>query len=257
MDFDQLVSEIASRVAKRVEAMEMTQQQDEPAGPAENREANAEQIVHKKPWLCAGSKKIQERNLQRLCEPAAQNEQPDVEDHEGVLITSLSVKDMCRVVEGIGGTPVSDLLIEALLAGKRTAVLKEGVALYRYQGSAPVAYYRILEEKLNRLMRCGVIICPEKEAVAKLSKSEESFDGCEINQTRCQETEEHDEVSETPAEKEEPGVARIDKHVITDSDLIKALVDAPHTILIPKRAILTDVVKETLDEKHIQVSRAL
>ena len=256
MDLDQLVSEIASRVVKRVKAMETPPQQDEPAGVSENREASAEQVVNKKNWLCIGSKKIQESDLLCLCEPVVQNIQPDVEDHEGILITSLSVKDMCCVVEGIGGTPISDLLIEALLAGKRTVVLKEGVALYRYQGSTPVAYYRILEGTLNHLMRCGVISCPEKEAVSKLSKSEESFDGCEINQKRYQEAEEPDEVPKEPSE-EVPGVARIDKRVITDNDLIKTLVDAPHTILIPKRAILTDIVKETLEEKHIQIRREL
>ncbi len=173
-----------------------------------------------------------------------------IEDYDTVVIYQLSVDAMTKLAGGSSDSPFLSLASQAILLGKQVLLVEDEIELYRYRKTAPEAYYSMLEEKLNQLRTYGVLFC-QSEDLKKVLSEPSRCSGCipvEAGYEReC-----------TPENFNQAGgkqKLRIDKKVITESDIRKLAGESISCIVINKNAILTDLAKECLHNKKIDMER--
>lgn len=178
----------------------------------------------------------------------------------GLVVAALPPTDMCRIADGIGGSPLSDRVIDTLLAGKPVIVLKEGVAFMAYQATAPINFYRHFEEEYNRLMCSGVTVCAKKDLSSVLCARDQqpvierevtqSSRGQRVWPSPPNETEQAPSGVTALAE----GEIAIERHIITERD-INDLVEKRNirVIIVNQDAIVTDMAEELLEDHHIAI----
>lgn len=249
MDVNQLIDRIVSQVQERVEALEDETWTVSPL-PEPVRDNQPKWLIvtqHQEKaeaWL---KEQIREAFCPVIFNPDAPQ---DVSGYEGVLLWTLGCTDMCRIANGTGGTPESDLVVEGLLLGKKMVVLKEGIAYEDYQKSAPVAYYRHFEAAYSRLLADGMSCCPQKDLAACLLQTKPET----VVPSVMPEPLEKPVVQENSAAQTDEASC-IDKHIITEKDVIDQVHRKVRTIRIPENAIITDMAQELLDDKRIDLCR--
>lgn len=123
--------------------------------------------------------------------------------------------------------------------GKKVLIPTEEIELYQYEQTAPGAYYAMMGEKLKLLKDSGVTFCGHNDL-------EHIFKGSCPNPV---------------CPKEEPNITKerkkvkIDKRIITESDLKKLTGDGINCICINCNTILTDLAKDYLKNRKIEIER--
>ena len=84
-----------------------------------------------------------------------------IEDYEAVVLYGLTNEALAALAGGMCLSPYTKLAQQAILCGKQVFLPEEEVELFRYQKTAPPAYYRMLLSQLEFLQRCGVTVGPE------------------------------------------------------------------------------------------------
>ncbi|WP_329887026.1 hypothetical protein [Pseudoramibacter faecis] len=179
---------------------------------------------------------------------------------QGMVVAELSPTDMCRIVDGIGGSAFANRVINALLAGKPVIVLKEGVGFMTYQASAPINFYRHFEEAYHRLMQNGVTVCAKKDLPSVLLGREQptfesdvmqSFRGKRVSPEPKEEAEPPADESAKAAAEGEIAMAR---HIITEQAVIPLTERQDiRAVIINQDAIVTDMAEELLEDHHIAI----
>jgi ethanolamine utilization protein len=163
----------------------------------------------------------------------------DLKDYDTVILYQLSNVSLGKLAEGICDTAFTSLASKAILMGKKIIIPTDGIELYQYEQSAPKVYFAMMNEKLMRLKDSGVILCEEKEIETIL------MGNCSDEECIKKETE---------VTKEQKSI-QITKRVITESDLKKLSADGINCIHINSNAILTDLAKEYVHNRRIEIVR--
>lgn len=248
---ERLIAQVAERVQARLVDIQ------EPTAAEASEQSNTRCV-----WeLCGATESLQaalvgDATLNAAC--CLVSETSDAS--QGLVVAELPPTDMCRIVDGIGGSPLSDRVIDTLLAGKPVIVLKEGVAFMAYQATAPINFYRHFEEEYNRLMCSGVTVCAKKDLSSALcgrdqqpvveSEVMQSSRGQRVWPNPPNETEQAPGGLTAPAE----GEVAIARHIITERD-ISDLTEKRNirAIIVNQDAIVTDMAEELLEDHHIAI----
>ncbi len=246
MDKNQLVDEILARVAAKLAGLE-------------SRESSANQrkvliLTEHHDTMC--HELLENKGLQDCCRldcAFLKEYNVKVEDYDTVVIYQLSVDALGKLAGGICDSPFLHLASRAILLGKRVLIAEDEVELYRYKQTAPEAYYSMLEEKLNQLRSYGVLFSRYADLEPVLSDPSQCS-GCGRNESEGvrKESEYLSKQSEQSGGKQK---LRIDKKVITESDIRKLTGENISSICINKNAILTDLAKEYLHNRKIDIER--
>ncbi|HHV09602.1 MAG TPA: hypothetical protein GXX75_04880 [Clostridiales bacterium] len=173
-----------------------------------------------------------------------------IEDYDTVVIYQLSVDAIGKLAGGSCDSPFLSLASKAILLGKQVLLVEDEIELYRYRRTAPEAYYSMLEEKLNQLRTYGVLFCSYGDLEKVLSDSSRCC-GCIPVEAGCGK-------AYIPGNSEQAGrkrKLRLDKKIITEGDIRKLASDDISCISINKNAILTDLAKEYLHNRKIDIER--
>lgn len=170
--------------------------------------------------------------------------QVQVEQYDVILLYQLTNEMLGKITSGIGDSPYAKLAMEAILLGKKIYVPNEEVELYKYENTAPKAYYQMMYEKINLLRACGVIFCGQNDLEKRLCQTE-----------TCCEKEERKEEQKNEQQKKETFC--FSKKIITEKDMIDAYQNGASEIEIQKNSILSELAKEYAHEKNIIITRLL
>lgn len=192
-------------------------------------------------------KKLESTGIQsqyQLEDSLSMNQNCRLEDYEACILPGLSTDLLGKLSGGIGDSPFLLLAVRAILTGKRVYIPLEEVELYRYQETAPSAYYVMMLEKINFLKSCNVVFCRTEElgdVISNISKPVETVKNTKKNQadSSC-----------------EPKSVRIEKRVITEKDVEQAWTEGASVICIGDKAILSDLAKELAGSRKIQFQRS-
>ena len=215
MDYRQLVDEILKRVALKMTDLK------EDTSPINKRRILL--LTEQHGTLC--HQLLENTKLQDCChmDCALLSEYAcDLEEYEAVVIYQLSNSALSKLAGGILVSAFLSLASSAILMGKKVFIPKEEIELYRYEKTAPDAYYAMMCEKLKLLQDSGV-----------------------IQSTECSEKK-HNTIDK---------YVKIDKKVITEKDLRLITADGANRIRINCNAILTDLAKEYLNTRKMVVDR--
>lgn len=230
MDYNQLVDEILKRVAIKMADLER-----------DTSAANKRRILlltEQHGTLC--HQLLESTKLQASChmDCALLSEYDcDIEGYDAVVIYHLSNSALSKLAGGSLDTAFLSLASSAILRGKKVLLPKEEIELYRYEKTAPDAYYAMMCEKLKLLQNSGVILsnyCELENILAGSCQSIEDFDNKQSISNKY---------------------VTIDKKVITEKDLRLITADGATGIRINCNAILTDLAKEYLNTRKIIVDR--
>lgn len=232
MDHKQLVDEILTRVTAKMADLEKDKQA-----------AGKRQILilaEQHGTIC--HELLENTKLKNCCylDCALLNEYDcDLTDYEAVVIYNLSISALGKLAVGITDTPFTSLAAKAILMGKKVFVPTEEIELYRYEKTAPNAYYTMLCDKLRLLQASGVTVCP----------------GCELERILADCSRLPECLKKNPGIAEERKHAKIDKKVITEKDIKAVTADGTACISINSNAILTDLAKEYSNNRRIVIER--
>lgn len=173
-----------------------------------------------------------------------------IEDYDTIVIYQLSVDAMCRLAGGSCDSPFLSLASKAILLGKQVLLVEDEIELYRYKQTAQKTYYSMLEEKLNQLRTYGVLFCHYGDLKKVLSDPSRCCE-CIPVEAECAK----DNMVSSSKQATGKQKIRIDKKVITESDVRKLAGDNINGIVIYKNAILTDLAKEYLHNRKIEIER--
>ena len=165
-----------------------------------------------------------------------------IEEYEAVVAYTLTNEALGKIAWGIMDTGYTRLFGQALLAGKKVFIPKEEVELYRYRETAPAAYYQRMEQNLRLLLDSGVVIAPREELAEMLLTGETA--AAEETVSSCAEEPEVEEKEYT-----------LYKKVITEKDVTAAHGEKATIVVVPQKAILTDLAKEYARKRNIQILR--
>ena len=232
MDYNQLVDEILMRVAAKMAALE--------SDPKSSNKRKILILTQQHGTIC--HELLENQKLLSSCQIdcALQMEyQCKVEDYDAIVVYNLTNQALCKLADASADTPFTGLAIQAILMGRRIYIPTEEIELYRYENTAPSAYYAMMKNKLKLLQDSGVILCANKDLENLLTSSCQSLE--------C--------LREEPSKEVERVYTKIDKKIITEKDL-KVLTESGTTcIIIKSNAILTDLAKEYLNTRKITVER--
>lgn len=232
MDYKQLVDEILTRVAAKMAALENDLQA-----------ANKRKILiltQQHGTIC--HELLENTGLLSGCQIdcALQMEhQCNVEEYDAIVVYNLTNQALCKLADASADTPFSSLASQAILLGKRVYIPMEEIELYRYENTAPTAYYAMMKQKLKLLQDSGVILCSNKDLENLLTSSCPGFE--------C--------LRKEPSKEAERVYTKIDKKIITEKDLKLITENGTTCIGIKSNAILTDLAKEYLNTRKIAVER--
>lgn len=171
------------------------------------------------------------------------NYECNVNDYEAIIIFGLDNKSLAKLSSGSADTAFTELAQKAILCGKKIFIIKETVELYKYNKTAPEAYYQMMLEKLEFLVKCGIVIC-EYSALTDMILS-----GDNTTKTEQIEPEQPEQVKQPEKE------VLISKRVVTERDISEAAKRDVCCVRVGKRAILTELAKEYLQARHITLVR--
>ncbi|MEG2183807.1 MAG: hypothetical protein RRY12_03945 [Cloacibacillus sp.] len=171
----------------------------------------------------------------------------DIESCSTVVLFSMGVSDLAKIADACWDDAYTDTAVRAILLGKKVFIVKETVELFDYLSTAPRAYYEMLLGKLELLQRAGAAVLPYAQMLPALL-GEEGFpkwQSCPTCQTSAAEAAPAEKIRK--AEKE----LTLDKRVITEKDAAGARAAGASRLLIPLRAIVTDLAKEYAQSQGI------
>lgn len=242
MDFTALVDEITARVAAKLEA-------------SPQREAACQE---ERPKLLVLTQRHGERchdvlesstlgqRFQVDC-ALQQKEAYSLADYAGVILFDLTVDALSKLAAGMSDSPYTALATEAILLGKRLYVPREEVALLRYKQTAPAAYYAMMEKKLSFLEKLGAVLCPISELEATIL----AHTGAGAPKPACQPS----PVPPCPVETMARCERTTEKRVITEKDAIEARMAGADTLIVGRRAIITDLAKDYAKARGLSLVR--
>lgn len=236
MDVNQLIEEVMARVATQLSETEPSAQKkaEEPQKPR--------WLVLTDPQGDGGPSVVADPRLeaQYCLEEVSVEPGTDFGAYEGIILKGLRCSTVGQLAAGTGGSAYVETIMSALLLGKRIVVPREGIQLFSIPQSERGPYWRLFEKQLDGLKTLGLEVCDRVELM------------------HCLENDAPVPLGPEEIPKEIPGetrVATIEKHIITEVDIVKANREKPQIIYIPGHAILTDMAQEFIDDCEFSVER--
>lgn len=239
MDFDALVQEIVSRVAAKI---------DESA-PATTIVCDDKPrlliLTQQHGTLCHAmleSDKLREyyhTECALMCEY-----QCDPSAYEAVVLFGLTNDVLGKLDCGVCDTPFTSLAQKLILSGKKVFIPEEEIELFKYEQTAPPAYYAMMRAKLEFLRSAGVTFC-SSQALEEVILTGEAC----VPSAACA------PAAVKPAPKLAAVEASIPKKVISEKDVVAAFTPGVTAIRVPKNAIFTDLARDYAKMHRIQIIR--
>lgn len=213
-----------------------------------------------------------------------QEYQCDASAYEAAILFGLTNEALGKLAGGTCDTPFTALAQKLILSGKKVFIPAEEVELYAYQQTAPAPYYAMMESKLQFLQQCGVTICkrdaledvilngapcentactapqsaaaqPSTQAGAQIAATLEA-EAAPAPAPVAVET----KAAPAPVQDTQPCAsvqkeASIDKHIVTEKDMIAVCEPGVTAVHIRERAILTELAKDYTHQRRITVIR--
>ena len=236
MERNELVEEIIRRVTRKLAEL------DEPAAPAAD---------SAKPGLLILTRQ-HGTDCHALLESAVLGEKyrvdcallhdykVDLDDYDTVVIGELSCGALDSIASGASGCEFIRLAVQAILRGKRVLVLAEGVELFQRRATAPAAYYKMMQDKLDFLEKCGVTVCAAGDAEQLL---------CEAPAKPAKPAAKPAAAAKCSA----PDGVRIEKRVLTEQDVTEAQKNHASRILVGEKCIITALARDAAAARGIAI----
>ena len=153
----------------------------------------------------------------------------DINVYDAILLGSISHQDLVHISMGLANNPVSSLVIETILAGKKINILREGITYQRYEDTSNTNFYNMLKGYEEQLKTFGIEWIYANEIVEKIEKSEVSK---EVQMTEEQ-------------------VVQV--KIITESIAKQYHIKGCHRLVINKHTIVTPLARDYLRDKKIMM----
>lgn len=235
MDIDALVTEICKRVQEKLEAGT-----EEPASVEGTPLPKLLVLTDSHGEEC--HKTLECRKLAEYYQTECallQDYNCRIEEYEAVVAYTLTNESLGKIAWGIYDNGYTRLFGRALLAGKKIFVPREEVELYQYREKAPGAYYQKIEQNLKLLLDSGVVIAPREKLADLLLTGEEP---AAPSAPACEPVAEEKEYT-------------LYKKVITEKDVTAADREKATAVVVPERAILTDLAREYARKRNMEIIR--
>lgn len=252
MDLNELVNQIAVKVTEKIANMEENVENVE-KNVAIN-EIECEEVI-KKPKLLILSEThgktcheiLENENVRKkfnvTC--ALDNEyQCDIHQFDVVVLGNLSIEALGKISEGISDTIFTQLLVKAILQGKKIIIPNEEIEVFQYRESAPKLYYGMMMQKIELLKKVGILFCNKDQLEDIILENE-----CITEMKSCIMTNPAQQV--ITAEISPKETIKLMKRVITERDIHSADKQKVEVICITKKAIITDLAREYAEQKGI------
>lgn len=156
-----------------------------------------------------------------------------LEDYEAVILFNLDNNVLSKLSSGICDSPFLNLASKAILNGMKIYVPMEEVELFKYEDTAPKAFYSMMLEKVNFLKSCGMIFCKMDRLEGVIFRKTQREDSVPAIQSSI----------------------TIHKKVVTEKDVERAHTDGATVICITNKAILSDLAKDYARSRNIRFQR--
>lgn len=151
-----------------------------------------------------------------------------------ILVTKLSISNLCNLASGNCVTVFEEYLSDGLLLGKKIIIIETALKHRAYKATSSPNYYRKLLEHERTLLSYGI----------KIKSEPELFFCSNENLRECIEN------YEVP-----PDGVLINRTLITEKELLASEVGQASKVLIPKRSIITPMAMDYLREHNLKLIR--
>lgn len=250
MELNDLVEQIAAKVAERLSDMEGGIQLAELLGCSEGESCQKPKLLilsesHDELCLPFFEKDSIKQKFDVVC-AADSNYACDLESVEMIVLRNFSNTSLAKVAQGIGDTPFTELVIQAILMGKQLIIPEEELELYEYRETAPKLYYSMMLQKVDYLKNAGVRFCScgqLESLIMGMPVSEES--------RSCAKEPEVMEEKTATGSSEIASEMKCTKKILTEQDLRQACQHGIAKIYIEAKTIITDLAREYAEQKGI------
>ncbi len=181
----------------------------------------------------------------------------DLNQYVAIIVSDLSIEFLSKLAHGIADTPSLCLALKALLIGKKIIIPRDVIELYTYKESAPPIFYQMMCEKIDLLINSGVSFFSSQELEKNFLNESNYLDGSQdkFKETTMQQVGlNKDEMKQQVAKKTDTFTC-IDKKIITEGDIRNLFAQGVKKISINQKAILTDLAKDYIHNKRIELVR--
>ncbi|WP_312648716.1 hypothetical protein [Aminipila sp.] len=245
MDFNELVSQIAVKVAEKISVMENHPEIQLP--PYEEISQKPKLLILSEDHGTACHDLWENQRLSHKFDItcALTNEyQCDMQQFDVVVMRYLSIKSLGKIAEGIADTPFTELAIKAVLLGKRIFVPSEEVEVFQYRETAPKLYYGMMIQKIELLKNAGICFC----SLEQLEQVILNHEGPLEKKNSCPIEEKQSDIAVEASKKE---AISLTKRVITERDIHNICEQNTELIYVTEKTIITDLAREYAEQRGI------
>jgi len=178
----------------------------------------------------------------------------DLAKCEAVVLHDLTNESLAKIADGICDTPYTKLVSQALLMGKTVYLLQDQIELYQYRQTAAKVYYKMFRQKLGMLEQSGLVICCPDKIEGILATGLPEGATCTTTESKECKTSEAPKAATQSADAADHCVT-LEKHLITEHDIVQACAAGATQIIVGTKAIVTDLAKEYAQNHHVGLVR--
>lgn len=161
----------------------------------------------------------------------------NLDSYDLVVVPNLSIKQLSDTALGIVGGSCQKVMIESILKGKKAYIIEEGIEYRKYKAVCPEGFYNMLAEYEARLASFGICIIKSSELQNAIMAGENS--NCAV----CS--------GEKPLETGKS--IKLDKKIITETDIQKLSRQGFNEIIAGKRTIVTPLALDSIKINNIRL----
>ncbi|MFV0518041.1 MAG: hypothetical protein ACK5MV_11655 [Aminipila sp.] len=258
MELNDLINQIAVRVAEKISAIE---EKGIESGDDSRPKLLILSECHSNPChdLMSCPKINESYNV--LC-ALSQEYSCQLDTVDTVVIRSLSLSALTKIAQGIADTPFTEMAVKAILLGKKIFIPIEETEIYSYRETAPKLYYGMMMRYIEQLKNAGVYFCNinslsddicSKQCLLE-SNCHNGHEGVFDEKSNQVIAEPH--INESSFCEDSKVSVTINKRVITERDIRIAYEEKAQIVCIKNGTIITDLAKEYAGQRGISFSKS-
>lgn len=242
MDIEKLVQMITKEVMNRVTQLEI-QEEKSPQKPLKILIAES-----------SGSSAYEEltNSLKRsnYCCDSLENIENDLDVYESIVFGELNNRSLANISLGVQCSTKEAIAIKAILLGKKTILLEDGLEYRKYKRTSNKVLYSLYQDYERKLVSYGMEIVSKNDFMEVLkSNKQKSCDSVQENVIKIE------PIISVQSVKEVESYDFSEKRVLSEADLKRVYRKGIREIKISNKTLLTPLVKDFIRNNKITVTK--
>lgn len=170
----------------------------------------------------------------------------DISKYDKIIITSLNNRELANIALGVECGKKEQIVLEALLHGKKVFLIEEGISYRKYAGISNKILFKLYEDYEKKLLEYGIFILNKRNFIEGFNKGKGNVE----QKNNISEAEQKDVIP-----KNKNILELGNKKLLTEADIKKACEDGYNEINISKKTIITSLAVDCIRINGVKINK--